>query len=128
MIKKTITYTDYNDLQRTEDFYFHLTEAELTELSVSVTGGLAALLEKIVKENDQKQIWEYMKILVNKSYGVKSADGRQFQKDKNILDAFAQTEAYSMLLMELSSDAESAAAFANGILPKKLSEKVAAAK
>lgn len=128
MIKKTITYTDYNDLQRTEDHYFHLTEAELTELSVSVDGGLAALLEKIVQEKNQKQIWEYMKILVNKAYGVKSADGRQFIKNDEVLNSFAQTEAYSMLLMELSTDAEAAAAFANGILPKKLSEKVAAAK
>lgn len=120
MIKKTITYVDYNDLERTEDHYFHLTEAELTEMSVSVSGGLGALLEKIVKEKDQKQIWEYMKILVTKAYGVKSADGRQFIKNEEVLNAFTQTEAFSILLMELSRDAEAASAFANGILPANL--------
>lgn len=126
MIKKTITYTDYNDLQRTEDHYFHLTEAELTDLSVSVEGGLAALLEKIVKEKNQKQIWEYMKILVTKSYGVKSPDGRQFIKNDEVLAAFVQTEAFSSLLMELSRDAEAAAEFANGILPANLRKASAA--
>ena len=34
MLKKTITYTDYNDVNRTEDFYFNLNEAELTEMMV----------------------------------------------------------------------------------------------
>lgn len=126
MIKKTITYTDYNDLQRTEDHYFHLTEAELTDLSVSVEGGLVALLEKIVKEKNQKQIWEYMKILVTKSYGVKSPDGRQFIKNDEVLAAFVQTEAFSSLLMELSRDADAAAEFANGILPANLRKASAA--
>ena len=126
MIKKTITYTDYNDLLRTEDHYFHLTEAELTDLSVSVEGGLAALLEKIVKEKNQKQIWEYMKILVTKSYGVKSPDGRQFIKNEKVLNEFVQTEAFSSLLMELSRDADAAAKFANGILPANLRKAEAA--
>lgn len=126
MIKKTFTYTDFNGTERTEDQYFHLSEAELTDLSVSVDGGLGALLEKIVKEKDQKMIWEYMKILVNKSYGVKSLDGRQFIKNAEVLAAFTQTEMYSNLLMELSRDAEAAAEFANGILPANLRKKPAA--
>lgn len=31
MIKKTITYTDYNGLERTEDFWFNITEPRLSK-------------------------------------------------------------------------------------------------
>ena len=40
MLKKTITYTDYNDNERTEDFYFNFSKAELTEMELSTVGGL----------------------------------------------------------------------------------------
>ena len=72
MLKKTHTYYDFDGQQRTEDFYFNLTEAELTELEYSMNGGLSQLLEKIIKEDDQKQIIEYFKKIVIMAYGVKS--------------------------------------------------------
>ena len=75
MLKKTHTYYDFDGQQRTEDFYFNLTEAELTELEYSMNGGLSQLLEKIIKEDDQKQIIEYFKKIVIMAYGVKSLDG-----------------------------------------------------
>ena len=31
MIKKTVTYTDYNGVERTESFYFNLSKAEVME-------------------------------------------------------------------------------------------------
>ena len=48
MLKKTITYTDYNGMERTEDFYFNLSKAELMEMEMSTTGGMEAYVEKIV--------------------------------------------------------------------------------
>ena len=36
MLKKTITYNDYNGAERTEDFYFNLTEAEVVEMQYSI--------------------------------------------------------------------------------------------
>lgn len=120
MIKKTVTYEDFDGNKRTEDFYFNLTKAELTEMEMSLNGGLSQLLEKIVQENDQKLIIEYFKKIVLDSYGIKSLDGRQFQKSDEIRAAFASTAAYSDIFMELATDSDAASAFVNGIIPKSL--------
>ena len=122
MFKKTITYEDFDGNQRTEDFYFNLTKAELTEMEMSFNGGLSQLLDKIVKENDQKKIIEYFKKIVIDSYGVKSLDGRQFIKNDQIKEEFASTAAYSDIFMELATDSDAASAFINGIIPKNLKE------
>lgn len=118
MLKKTQTYVDFDGQQRTEDFYFNLTEAELTEMEYSMNGGLSQLLEKIIRENDQKQIIEYFKEIVIRAYGVKSLDGRQFTKNDKLREEFASTIAYSDIFMELAHDANKAAEFVNGIMPK----------
>lgn len=120
MLKKTITYVDYNGTQRTEDFYFNLTKAEVTEMELSVDGGLSAMLENIVNSKDNKQIVQAFKELVLKSYGEKSPDGRRFIKNKELSDAFSQTEAYSEIFMELALNADAAAAFVNGIMPTNM--------
>jgi len=117
MLKKTITYTDYNEVERTEDFYFNLTKAELMEMEMGAVGGLSGMIEKIVSAKDAPAIIKVFKELVLKAYGEKSADGRRFIKSKEISDAFAQTEAYSQLFMELATDADAASKFVNGIAP-----------
>jgi len=117
MLKKTITYTDYDGNQRTEDFYFNLTKAEITEMELSVDGGFVKMIGKIVDSQDNKRIAEIFKDLIIKSYGEKSPDGKKFMKNKEIQDSFAQTEAYSELFMELATNADAASAFVNGITP-----------
>lgn len=117
MLKKTITYTDYNNVERTEDFYFNLTKAELMEMEMGAVGGLSGMIEKIVSAKDAPAIIKVFKELVLKAYGEKSADGKRFIKSKEISDAFAQTEAYSQLFMELATDADAASKFVNGIAP-----------
>jgi hypothetical protein len=117
MLKKTITYKDYNGNTRTEDFYFNLSKAELTEMELSREGGLTAQIEKIVSTQDSKKIIEVFKELILTSYGEKAPDGRRFIKNKELIDAFVQTEAYSELFMELAMDSNAAAAFINGIIP-----------
>ena len=119
MIKKTITYTDYNDNERTEDFYFNLNEAEVMELELSTSGGLANMITNIVNAQDAPAIIKIFKELVLKSYGRKSPDGRRFEKSETISNEFSQTEAYSKLFMELATDAYKAAEFVNGIVPAK---------
>lgn len=120
MIKKTITYTDYNDVERTEDFYFNLSKAELMEMEMGTTGGFAEMIEKIVAAQDAPTIIKVFKDLVLKAYGEKSADGKRFVKSEEIANAFSQTEAYSILFMELATDADAAAKFVNGIMPKDM--------
>lgn len=124
MLKKTVTYVDFNENERTEDHYFNLTEAELTEMELSLNGGLSQLLEKILQENDHKQIIEYFKKIVLMAYGKKSLDGRQFVKSDEIRQEFASTAAYSEIFMELATDADAASAFVNGIMPRKMSRAV----
>ena len=118
MLKKTITYTDYNDVERTEDFYFNLTKAEIMEMELTTVGGLSAMIEKIVAAKDGPTIIKTFKDLVLKAYGEKSADGRRFIKSPEIAEAFSQTEAYSQIFMELATDDEAAAKFVNGIIPE----------
>lgn len=117
MLKKTITYTDYNDTERTEDFYFNLSKAEVTEIELSTTGGFAEMITNIIAAQDAPSIIKIFKDLILKSYGEKSPDGKRFIKNETSLEAFSQTEAYSNLFMELATDDKAAAAFVNGIIP-----------
>lgn len=117
MLKKTITYTDYNGSERTEDFYFNLTKAEVVEMEMSTTGGLVEMIKKIVAAQDAPSIIAIFKKLILKAYGEKSPDGKRFIKSDEISNAFSQTEAYSQLFMELATDADKAAEFVNGITP-----------
>lgn len=118
MFKKTITYEDYNGVERTEDFYFNLSKAEVTEMEMSVDGGYAEMLRKIVSKQDAPTIMKTFKEFIIRSYGEKSADGKRFIKNQMLTEAFLQTEAYSNLFVELCTDAGAASNFINGILPK----------
>lgn len=117
MLKKTITYTDYNGVERTEDFMFNLTKAEILEMQLTKDGGMDAAIKKIVDAKDAPEIMKVFKDLILRSYGIVSDDGRRFIKSKEISDSFAQTEAFSMLFMELATDTDAASAFVNGIVP-----------
>ena len=125
MLKKTITYNDYNGVERTEDFYFNLSKAELMEMEMSISGGLTEMIEKIVATKDAPAIIKIFKELVLKAYGEKSADGKRFEKKNGTLaEAFAETEAYSQIFMELATDADKAAEFVNGIMPSDIAKQL----
>lgn len=116
MIKKTITYTDYDGNKRTEDLFFNLSKAELIEMELSESGGMEKMLKRIIAEQDTRKIMEIVKSIILKSYGKKSDDGRRFIKSEELSQEFLQTEAYSELLLELMSNEEAASAFMNGLV------------
>lgn len=120
MLKKTITYTDYNGVQRTEDFYFNLSKAEIAEMELGTTGGLSAMIQKIISTEDTPSLVRIFKELILKSYGEKSPDGRRFIKSEELSTAFSQTEAYSSMFMEFAMNSEAAAMFFNGLIPPDL--------
>lgn len=124
MLKKTITYTDYNGVERTEDFYFNLSKAEVMEMEMSTTGGLAEMIKKIIATKDIPSIIKIFKEIILKSYGEKSADGKRFIKSPELTNAFEQTEAYSVLFMDLALNAEAGADFVNSIIPADLAAEV----
>lgn len=126
MLKKVIKFTDYNGVEREEPHYFNLTKAEIMEMEMSTSGGFAEMIEKIVAAQDTPSIVRIFKDLILKAYGEKSPDGRQFMKiDENgrpLANNFVQSEAYSVLFMELATDAKAAADFVNGIVPADIAK------
>ncbi len=122
MLKKTIKYEDYNGVERNEDFYFNLTQAELYQMELGVDGGLEEYIMKIIKAQDLKTIINLFKKIILESYGEKTDDGRRFVKVDdngiNLANRFAQTEAFSQLYMELATSDTAAADFIKGIMPK----------
>lgn len=117
MLKKEIAYTDYNGTQRTENFYFNLSKAEIMEMEMGTNGGYTELVQKIIEAQDTAALIKIFKDLILKSYGEKTLDGKRFIKSEEISAGFAQTEAYSELFMELATDDKAAAEFVNGIIP-----------
>lgn len=124
MITKTIKYTDYNGVEREENFLFNLSKAELMEMEMGTVGGLAETIKKIIETQDSPSIIKLFKDLILKAYGEKSSDGKRFIKVNDegvpLSVGFSQTEAYSQLFMELATNAEEASKFVNGIIPADL--------
>lgn len=129
MLKKTITYPDYNGGTLTQDFYFNLSQAEIMEMEMSTTGGLVETINRIVAAQDTASIVKIFKDLILKAYGVKSLDGQAFLKEdedgRPLYNKFKQTEAYSQLFMELATNADKAAEFVNGIVPQDVAKAAA---
>ena len=117
MLKKVIKYTDFNGVEREEPFYFNLTKADLVEMEMSVDGGFAEFVTKVVQTKDQKELMRLFKNFILKAYGEKSDDGKRFMKSEEISANFAASAAYSELFMELLSDSDAAAKFINGLAP-----------
>ena len=120
MLKKTIKYTDFNGTEQSDDYYFHLSKAELIELELSEKDGLSNRLEAIVKSEDGAAIVSTFKKLLLQAYGQKSPDGKRFIKSEALRNEFVSSEAYSELFTELITDENAASAFINGIIPANL--------
>ena len=126
MIKETVTYKDYNGTERTEDFYFNFTEAELAEMQLEVDGGLEDKIRQILNANDTPKIIKIFKnTIFLKAYGKKSEDGRRIIKNQEVVDEFVQSPAYSILFMKYATDAQALADFINDVIPADLKEKIA---
>lgn len=124
MLKKTITYEDYNGNEYTEDFYFNLSKTELLEMETSVTEGMTVMLQDIVKAGKAHDMLQVYKNIILSSFGTKSEDGKRFIKSKEAAAAFVESPAFDELFVSLASDADIAAEFVNGIIPRALAEQV----
>lgn len=120
MIKQTITYMDYNGNERTEEYWFNLSKAELLRLETTTKGGFQKMLENAVASEDNYRIIEVFEDLIKHSIGMKTLDGKYFKKSKEFTEDFVQSEAYSTLLFDLLQDVEKANAFIRGIMPSDL--------
>ena len=123
MLKRSITYTNFNDETVTEDFYFNLSKAELVEMELSTTGGLGETLKRIVQTRDHQGLIKEFKSIIMLAYGKRTGDGR-FVKNQEVLDEFIETGAYSALFMDLVTNVENAALLIRGLIPADLVEQV----
>ncbi len=117
MLKETITYTDFDGNPRTEDLYFHLSPAEMTQLQFSVPGGLKNKLEEAMQKQDGTAMMEFFVKIVKMSYGIKSGDGRKFEKSEEIYNDFSQTNAYVEFFMKLVTDQNFSKNFIDRVFP-----------
>ena len=116
MYKKTIKYVDFNGVEREEDFYFHMTKAEMLKTEFSEKGGLSAAIDEIAREEDAGRLFKLFERIVRMAYGKRSTDGRSFVKKQEYADEFLSSEAYSNMFLDFMEDSSKAAEFVNGIL------------
>lgn len=124
MLKREITYEDFDGQTVTETFYFNLTKTEIVQLEVDYEGGLETTLRRIITTEDVKALMREFKRIVLLAYGVRSEDGKRFVKNDELREAFTQTAAYDALFIELATSDEAAAKFIKGIIPKDLAAEI----
>ena len=124
MLKKTITYTDYDGMERTEDFWFNLSKTELTKLDAELPGGVLGVLRKIIDKKDRKALVDFIETLILRSYGEKTLDGKRFAKTPDMAEEFMQTPAYDELFMSILSDTDSQTSFINGVIPQSMAKEI----
>lgn len=117
MLKKTVTYTDYDGNKRKEDFWFDLSQYEINKFNLNTEGGLKKVIENIIDTQDQKRMFELFEQIVCLAYGERSIDGRTFDKSQEVLARFKNTKAYGELIMQLIQDDKLASDFIQGIIP-----------
>lgn len=124
MLKKEISYENFDGETITETFYFNISKPEIIELEVGYEGGFGRMMERIVEAEDTKQLIHEFKRIILMAYGKKSDDGKRFIKSDELREEFEQSAAYNHLFMELATDDKAAAAFIQGVLPKDLATAV----
>ena len=128
MLTKTITYTDYNGVEKTEDFRFNLSKLEMLDLSLSMSDtdeeNVRTKMEKYLDEKNYKPVIEILKKLVLKAYGVKSEDGKRFEKSEELSTAFSQHPAFEVLIFEMMQNPEVASNFMINLIPSELQSEV----
>lgn len=122
MIKKTITYPDLDGNDVTEDFYFHLSKAEIIKFYVGGSEGddYYTHLKTIIEKENTGELIEAFDHFITTSVGRRSEDNRRFVKNQEITKEFMQSEAYSVMFMEMVEDVNKATEFFNSVFPADL--------
>lgn len=122
MLKHTIKYTDFNNNERNEDFYFHLSTPEVTRLEAEIGKPLDQYVNELAANLDAKTLIDFLERIVLTAFGQKTSDGKSFIKNKGLREEFEYSNAYAELFVELLTNPDFAKKFAGGIVdngPKK---------
>ena len=129
MHSHTITYENFNGETKTKVVNFNLTEAELTKLQKDYldVGGINKVMDEAIASGDTKQLLDFFELLVHRSYGIKSADGEEFDKSPEIMAHFEFQAYYSNLYMSFFEDeGRVGQAFIRAVMPPELIRKAEA--
>lgn len=137
MLKKNITYKDFEGNPVTEEFCFHMMEADFVDLDFKYEeyGGLREYLKQLVKDIQEKEergetapkrpMYEFLKEMISVSVGKRV--GKQFDRSEEIKKRFFQTGAYSVFLIEMLEKPDGIPEFIESITPEVPPERKAAA-
>lgn len=128
MLKRHITYEDYDGVTKEMDAEFHISKSEGAILSAKKINGMsyAEALQKMVNDQDMESMLKVFREMVIMAYGVRSEDGKRFVKDVgegvngiqfSAGRAFSQTPAFDELFMDILQEENGLVNFFNGVLP-----------
>lgn len=134
MIKRTVTYEDFNGVTHTEDLYFNLTKTEMSKIVLEEAkfdpdgnqdeesmNAFSDRLREIGRSGDGKKIIDMFEWLLKISYGEKSEDGRRFVKNDEVYEDWRYSASYDQFWQDLMlSETGDMVEFINGIIPADL--------
>lgn len=125
MVKKTLTYNDFEGKEVTKDFYFNISKMEFRELDRKIPGGLERMIDQIRVEKDENRMLDLMSTLILAAYGEKAEDGRFVKEDawgRKLSSFFKISEAWDVLFLNLLQNEQELNEFLTGIVPKDVAE------
>lgn len=124
MLKKTVTFEDFNGDQQTDTLYFNLTKTEMMDL-LELQPRLQKFLNlkgSSLNQEDTLEFFDIIKKLIKLSYGERSADGKHFRKSDEIFSNFESSAMYDAFTFNFIENPDQALEFMLGILPKGLDD------
>ena len=121
MVKKTITYTDFEGNEVTKDFYFNISKMEFRELDRRIPGGLERFIDTVRTEKDPDKMLDLMNLLILESYGEISEEGRFVKEDargRRLSNYFKISEAWDVLFTNMLQNENELSEFLTGIVPQ----------
>lgn len=130
MIKKTLTYLDYEGAEHTKDFYFSMSQTEFALLNNKIPGGFDTYLKRIQEDHNEEKLIDLLTTFIIEGYGERTPDGLGFIKEdiqgRKLGKLFVCTEACDNLITELFEKENNIGAFIIGMLPKSIQGKAEA--
>jgi hypothetical protein len=122
MIKQTLTWKDLNEVEHTQDFYFHLTKLEIAQLQLELEKWHARLMQAAQTMNFKVLIETYREI-IELAAGVRSEDGANFIKTPEAKKSVMESPAIDELLWTFVTKTSAGIEFLEGLMPKEVQEK-----
>lgn len=115
MFKQNITYTDFNGIERKEDFHFHLSLPEVTRIEAKIGKPIGEHTKELAEGGDMNALLGFLEEIILNSYGKKTSDGRSFHKSKELRDEFEHSQAYAELFEQLITTPDLSRKFGEGV-------------